>query len=105
MSVPAEVAGASYAHPRQGMLLAVPAGPGAPGSADWAVIRERNGRPLGWVTDSRADAGQLPSVATPADEDDKPYEVYQLGGSYVTVAHSLRGALAAAGHAARGRMP
>jgi hypothetical protein len=72
-----------------------------PAMADWSVYpvtREdtlstpRARKPLGYVTDARAD-NRPASDVMPEDEDAKPYEVYRLTGGIYAETHSLRGAL------------
>jgi len=98
---PVMTAEATYYHPSAGALHAVRAtevtAPGVPAMADWAVLTT-GGRIAGFVTDTRADAGADPSAKAPADDDAAPFESYTGAGQFITVTHSLRGALAAAGN-------
>jgi hypothetical protein len=92
-----------YGHPHLGVLSAITPGEYSgpvPAMADWVVIRESNGRAIGYIVDSRADGGRAPSLGKPAREEDTPFESYNLRGEQITSTHSVIGALLAVGNRA-----
>lgn len=94
-----------YGHPQLGTLSAITPGEYAgpvPAMADWVVIREDSGRAIGYVTDSRADSGQPPSLGKPAREEDTPFESFDLRGQQIASTHSVIGALLAVGNRSAG---
>ena len=93
-----------YGHPQLGILQAITpdeySGP-VPVMADWVVVTTR-GRAIGYITDSRADGGKLPSLGTPALTTDTPFGSFDLRGQQITSTHSIVGALLAVGNRASG---
>jgi len=96
----------TYQHMRAGLMEAMPRaefaarvpGSTAPVQADWIAVTAGSTHPLGYITDNRADAGGEPSEIMPGNEAAQPYEAYDSRGRYITVTHSLRGALLAIGN-------
>lgn len=99
-----------YQHHRIGVIQAVKAsdwqGEMRSASADWVAAtadyppENGHGKLLGYVVDTRADAGGLPSPEMPADDDARPFDSFDRHGRYITCTHSLRGALLAIGNRA-----